>query len=189
MSKKISCLTLMLNLKTSARCTIMYSCSAPYFGITSLATWFGLTVSPIEMWSEAMIDSSELVSLGLLFGAIVMSIGLLLEHRKIKSHFTFTYMSFGFIVFGMASLGGLFRFDNVFAFFMLTMAQCALGIYYARKEQSFFFLLMSLLFGYVALTYFLGKYMQDFTLWALYLTLSGVAIPTALFKYKSLLRK
>jgi len=64
------------------------------------------------MWSEAMIDSSELVSLGLLFGAIVMSIRLLLEHRKIKSHFTFTYMSFGFIVFGMASLGGLFRFDN-----------------------------------------------------------------------------
>jgi hypothetical protein len=158
-------------------------------GITGLASWLGLTVSPVGLMKESIFPKTELVNSGLLFGAAMMAVGLLLEHRNIKKHFTFTYMSFGFLVFGVACLGGLFTLDRNFIFFILTIALCALGIYYARKEQSFFFLLMSALFGYVAVTYLLIESISDFAFWQLYVVVSCGAMVYGLFKYKTLLRK
>jgi hypothetical protein len=158
-------------------------------GITGLASWLGLTVSPVAMLNESLFPKSELVNSGLLFGTAMMAVGLVLERRTIKKHFTFTYMSFGFLIFGVASLGGLFTLDRTVIYFILTIALSALGIYYARKEQSFFFLLMSALFGYVALTYVLIESISDFAFWQLYFVVSCGAMVYGLFKYKSLLGK
>ncbi len=158
-------------------------------GITGLASWLGLTVSPVAMLKESIFPKTELVNSGLLFGAVMMAVGLLLERRSIKKHFTFTYMSFGFLVFGVASLGGLFSLDRSFIFFILTIALCALGIYYARKEQSFFFLLMAALFGYISVTKLLSEAISDFAFWQFYFIVSCGAMVYGLFKYKTLLRK
>lgn len=158
-------------------------------GIAGLASWLGLTVSPLAMMNEGLFPKSELVNSGLAFGATMMAIGLLLERLNIKRHFTFTYMSFGFLVFGTASLSGLFTLEQTFIFFLLTLALSALGIYYARKEQSFFFLLMSALFGYIALTYVLSDVVNDFAFWEFYFIVSCGAMIYGLFKYKTLLRK
>ena len=158
-------------------------------GITGLAAWLGLTVSPMAMLQESLNPKSELINVGLLFGAGILVVGLILENRNIKKHFTFTYMSFGFLVFGLACLGGLFSRDQVLLFFMLTMALSALGIYYSRKEQSFLFLLLSSLFGYVALTFFLMQFVSYFEFWLFYFVGSGGAMVSGLFRYKTLLGK
>jgi len=158
-------------------------------GIIGLAAWLGLTVSPVVMLQESLYPKSELIYVGLLFGAGIMAAGLILEYRNIKKHFTFSYMGFGFLVFGVACLGGLFSLDRIFVFFVLTMAHSALGIYYSRKEQSFLFLLLSSLFGYVALTVFLMQFIGSFEFWLLYFVVSGAAMVSGLFRYKTLLGK
>lgn len=158
-------------------------------GIAGLASWLGLTVSPVAMLKEGLFSEAALVNWGLFFGAAMMAVGLALERRNIKTHFTFAYMGFGFLVFGMACLGGLFSLDQDILFFLLTMALCAVGIYYTRKEQSFFFLLMSTLFGYVALTYLLSQSVRHFEFWQLYFIFSCGVVVSGLFNYKKLLGK
>ena len=158
-------------------------------GITGIASWLGLTVSPVGLMEESIFPQEQLVLSGLIFGALTMGTGLLLERKGIKKHFTFTYMNFGFLVFGVASLGGLFILDQRFLFFILIAGLCVLGVYYARKEQSFFFLLMSSLFGYCAVTYLLLDVVEEFFFWQLYFVLSCAAMIYGLFKYKTFLAR
>jgi hypothetical protein len=139
------------------------------------------------MMKESIFPKSGLVNSGLLFGALIIAIGLLLEYRSIKKHFTFTYIVFGFLTFGVASLSGLFTLESKFIFFILTISISAFGIYYARKEQSFFFLLIASLFGYIGITDILAEAISDFAFWELYFIVSCGLMVYGLFKYKSLL--
>ncbi len=156
-------------------------------GITGLASWLGLTVSPMELIKESIFPKTALVHSGLLFGALVIACGLFLDRRAIKRHFTFTYVVFGFLTFGAASLTGLFTLESILIFFVLTLTICAFGVHYARREQSFFFLLMSALYGYIAMTYALSQFISDFAFWELYFIVSCGLMVYGLFKYKRLL--
>ena len=158
-------------------------------GITGIASWLGLTISPVGLMNEGLFPTRNLILTGIVFGFVMMSVGLLLERRGIKKHFTFTYMNFGFLVFGVAGLGGLFVLEQRVLFFMLKAGLFIVVVFYARRAQSFFFLLMSSVFGYIAITYLLFETVSDFGFWQLYFIVSCGVMIFGLFKYKSFLAR
>ncbi|MBX9851975.1 MAG: DUF2157 domain-containing protein [Cytophagaceae bacterium] len=124
--------------------------------ITGLAGWMGLAVTPQELLSGAT-DFSEMTMVwtGLGFGVSVSMLALWLEKEDIKKHFTFTYLNFASHALFFATLAGLFMLDTalklLFVFFLVSF--CTAFIIHARRQKSFYFLLIATLYGYIGMTY------------------------------------
>jgi hypothetical protein len=129
--------------------------------ITSLGTWMGLTVTPTDI-ILGNVEFNEMATIwtGLAFGISISSIALILENRNLKKHFTFTYLNFAAHVLLVSSLAGLIMSESLLKLFFTVCIVCFAVVYiqYARKEQSFYFLLVASVYSYIAVTYliFLG---------------------------------
>jgi len=72
---------------------------------------------------------------------------------------------------------------------LATIAGVAGGIVYARREQSFFFLLLSSVYGYIGVTYMLGQFIEEPLAWMLYFLISCGGVIYFLFNYKRFLSR
>jgi len=122
-------------------------------GIAGLAGWLGLTVSPVSMLDRDTFADRSLITIGLAFGAAVCVLALALDRRGVKRHFTFTALSLGAHVLFVAGLAALFTWPGRWLTFACLLACCAASIAYARRAQSFMFLLIPCVYGYIGLTY------------------------------------
>jgi len=135
-------------------------------GITGIGGWMGLTVTPTDI-VLGNVEFNEMITVwsGLAFGVATSSAALILEKKNIKKHFTFTYLNFAAHVLFAASLAGLIMSDNLLKLFFTICIVCFSFVYiqYARKEQSFYFLLVAAVYTYIAATYllFLGLFEID----------------------------
>jgi hypothetical protein len=154
--------------------------------ITGLASWLGLTVSPIAIFKEGIIEEHDLIISGLVLGVVLISAGALLNYRGVKRHFTFTFFLFGSQFMFIPCLAALFNFENTWLYFLLLVALTVAGMLYAKREQSFFFVLMSAVYGYIGVTYLIGEkfFAMDPTLWLWYFIISGGLMMYGLFHYK-----
>lgn len=155
-------------------------------GITALASWLGLTVSPIEMMKQGIVATDSLIITGIWFGAAVIGISLILDQRNIKKHFTFTALSLVSHVLFISCLAALFNLQSDWLYFTMLIASCAGGIMYARKEQSFMFLLISTVYGYAGLTYMLRDFFSGLFGIYFYFIASCGAIIYFVFNHKKL---
>ena len=124
--------------------------------ITGLAGWMGLAVTPQELLSGATdFSKMTMVWTGLGFGVSISLLAMALEKKDIKKHFTFTYLNFATHALFFATLAGLFMLTSalklLFIFFLI--AFCVTFIIYARRQKSFYFLLVATIYGYIGLTY------------------------------------
>ncbi|MBX2991106.1 MAG: DUF2157 domain-containing protein [Bacteroidetes bacterium] len=158
-------------------------------GIAGLASWLGLTVSPVELMKEGIFRSEGLIYTGLLFGIVVCAAALLLDRAGIKRHFTFTSLALGSNILFIACLAAVFTLHPSIVYFLLLALFCTAGILYARKEQSFLFLLLSCVYGYIGLTYMLSDFLhQAFSLF-FYFVVSCGAVIYFIFHYKKFLAR
>ena len=121
--------------------------------ITGLAAWVGLSVTPLRLMQE-----NDFSNTGIIINAIVLGIALAVfafysETKNIKKHFTFTYNNFAINILSVATLAALFDLELKFLSFLLLAAICLYYIKYAIRYQSFLFLLLSVIYGYIGLTY------------------------------------
>ena len=158
-------------------------------GITGIGSWLGLTVTPLGLLESGEFQKGSLIETGLFLGLALVAVGLLLDHRGVKKHFTFTYLSFGSNIYFIASLGGLFLTDGGGLYFLGLMVAVVGGVYYARREQSFFFLLISSVYGYIGITYMLGHLIDGEFAWLLYFIVSCGGVIYFLFNYKRFLSR
>ena len=71
-----------------------------------------------------------------------------------KKHFSFTYYNFGMQLLFISTLAGMFALESIqLIFFPILAGICYLAYRYAKKEKSFYFLLLAAVYGYVGLTY------------------------------------
>jgi hypothetical protein len=125
-------------------------------GITALASFFGITISPQKWYSADFFGQANLHNIGLVFGAALTGAALALERKKIKEHFTFTYVNFSAVIFLMSALAGIFmNTDSYAGYLLLLYVGCALALYFANNRKSFLFLLYAFVFGYIGTTFFL----------------------------------
>ena len=130
-------------------------------GITGLAAWAGLTVTPLELLDHNDFSDTTLMFTGMALGALMAGFAKFSEIKNIKSHFCFTWNNFAANILFVATLAAFFDQQLKWLGFLLLAGTCFYYIRYALQLQSFFFLLVSCLYGYIGLTYIIFSTLLD----------------------------
>jgi hypothetical protein len=159
--------------------------------ITAFASWVGVNIAPIKLWQQKNFSTSDITHISILLGIFLILMGGFSEYKKWKKHFSFTYFIFGFNISFVAALAGLFQFDMKL-FYILVVAALSFGsIWYARRTQSYLFMLMGVIYGYIAMTYWLfqSRWIEglDFTLYTFYFMASAVGVVVFLINIKQMI--
>lgn len=127
--------------------------------ITGLAAWAGITITPLHV-----IDSNDFTGHSIIYTAEVLGIALctagwVLMQKGIKSHFFYTYVNFATHLLFVSTLSGLFLSEGSerFLWFTWILLLAAASFMFAKKEKSFYFLLIAIIYTYVGLTYVFFK--------------------------------
>jgi hypothetical protein len=122
--------------------------------ITNLATWLGITVTPLQILQQNDFADTHLIYTGLGLGAALVIFSIITQQKNIKAHFAFTYKNFGAHIFFIALLAAMFNYHNMyFLWFLVIMAVAYLFFANALKENSFYFLVITALYAYIAVCY------------------------------------
>lgn len=156
-------------------------------GITALASFWSLSISPQKWYSGDFFDAADLHMTAIVFGAALSGIAVFLDKKNIKKHFTFTYVNFGSLIFFVGALVGVFDGRDIyFIYLLILLGGCALAIYFANWKKSFLFLLYAFVFGYIGITYFLTDVILDEAgLWFFYLIASCGGFIAFIVKFKN----
>src|SRR5204862_2361566 len=125
--------------------------------ITGLASWLGLTISPIAMLKSGLLPDRDLITAGLVLGAALVVGGAVFHRLNVKRHFTFTYFLFGSQLLFVSTLAGLFDLHAKIIYVPLLVAMSLAGVLHAKREHSFIFVLMSTVYGYTGMTFLVGE--------------------------------
>jgi hypothetical protein len=121
--------------------------------ITGLASWLGLTISPLAVLEKNDFTAPGITTTGIILGIALAVISWLSETRNLKKHFGFTYLLLGGNLAVLASMIGLFTSSPKIIYFLIGALLCFYLVQYARKTHSLIFLLMGVVYGYIILTY------------------------------------
>jgi hypothetical protein len=122
--------------------------------ITNLAAWAGIEATPSKILRENDFNSGTLIITGLLLGIFLLLAAKASLYKNIKAHFAFTYMNFGMHILFISCLAGLFHFESVYLLWLLLLM--GLAFYFYResvRDNSFYFLLVLSLYGYIGISY------------------------------------
>lgn len=147
--------------------------------LTALISWVGVTVRPLELYFKTNFFSQTTVFSAIALALVLIGGALLLERRRVKPHFTETYLTIGGNLLLVALLGGLFNFEELHLWFALGLAgACVLFDRFARRRRSFLFLLMSSVYGYIGVTYLFFTYARPVSseTYYAYFILTGVVL-------------
>ncbi|MDO3625812.1 DUF2157 domain-containing protein [Mucilaginibacter sp. BT774] len=123
--------------------------------IANLAVWMGVSVTPKALLLNSGFDSKTIIYTYLVLGAILLTGAYLTQRLNFKRHFKFSYQHYGVHVTFISLLAGyFFYYNSAFALlWMLALFAIAFLIYLdAFKSHSFYFLLLVVLYGYVAIS-------------------------------------
>lgn len=155
-------------------------------GITALASFCGIVVTFNDLSSF-----EHLYNIGILFSVLLAGAAIFLEQKKIKEHFTFTYLNFSAIIFFLSSLGGLFEYHhNYWPYLLSVYAGVTAGIYIANWKKSFLFLLYAVIAGYIATTFAIADNTRwDVEPWLLYMIFSCGGFIYFIVKYRNYFKR
>ncbi|MVN77976.1 DUF2157 domain-containing protein [Hymenobacter sp. HMF4947] len=171
--------------------------------ITALAAWVGVSVAPLALFTTGF-PTRELSGAGLGLGLVLLAAGLVSERLRRKPHFGYTYMLLGSNVALLAAMVRLFdggsgtepsALGRALLVALLVLGVCTVLVWYARRTQSYVFLLLAVGYGYVAFTSALvilgelvGVSSAFFELAVLYFPLSLIGLAWLLINIKKVLR-
>jgi hypothetical protein len=165
--------------------------------ITNLATWIGISVTPLRILKENDFNDPHIIYAGLFLGVILVTLSVIIQHRNIKAHFAFTYKNFGAHILFISILALMFYFENFYlACFVLLAGISFLFFKNALKENSFYFLVITLLYAYIGVSYVViellsmsGFDMEPIYLGIIYFILSGIGLIRLFIHYNKILKK
>lgn len=150
--------------------------------ITNLAAWAGITITPTRILQQNDFSEERIMFIGLLLGAFLIAISIFSKYKNVKAHFSFTYKNFGIHVLFISLLAILFYYENLYLLNILWLAGAAFLMYQeAMKERSSYFLVFTLLYFYVGISYFFVRLMLFDDMAAvygiiLYFIISGIGL-------------
>ena len=143
--------------------------------LSSLAGWFGLTISRWPSHHDATYRQYAL-----LYCLLVGVGGAFLQHRRLKPHFLGTYLNIVANVLFWAVLSGVFERGGygLWAFALLIVCGASLGWGLARRQ--FAFVAYAAVYGYVGVSSLFLRGVNNDTAVLTYFVFSGVAMLVAL---------
>jgi hypothetical protein len=133
-------------------------------GLTALAAWAGLTVAPLAVLTDNDFWNERIRTAAIGLGLFLMVAGFFSEYRGRKAHFAFTYLLMGSNL-ALASLSTsaieLAIHDQAATSIgtaLVMLALCAGLFWYARRTQSYWFLVLAAGYAYCAVGCLLGLF-------------------------------
>ena len=132
-------------------------------GITNLAAWLGIAVTPIQLLRANDFDNDRIIFTGVFLGVVLMMTAFISVKYKFKKHFEFTYSNFGMHVLFVSVLAGMFHFEDIYLLWFLPCAGVSY-FFYRRSlaRKSFYIILVTTLYTYVALAYVAVRFVDSF---------------------------
>ncbi|UOR04357.1 DUF2157 domain-containing protein [Hymenobacter aerilatus] len=122
--------------------------------ITALAAWVGLSVAPLSVFSNQFLTAAICrAAIGL--GMFLLLVAWQSEKRRLKPHFAYTYLLLGSNLLLASATAAMSQelLRPLVLLFLLILGVCAYLFLYARRTHSYLFMLLSVGYGYVAVTY------------------------------------
>jgi hypothetical protein len=140
-------------------------------GLSSLAGWFGLTISHWPAHQDAAYRQYAL-----LYCLLVGVGGAVLQRRGLKSHFFGTYLNIVANVLFWAVLSGVFDRQEYGLWFLALLIACGASVAWGLARRQFVFVVYAAVYGYVGVSWlFLRGVTGDAAVLG-YFVVSGVAM-------------
>lgn len=139
--------------------------------LSSLAGWFGLTISHWPSHQDAAYRLYALV-----YCLVVGTVGAILERLKLKSHFFTTYLNVTANVLFWAILSGVFNSHGYGLWLVALLAACAASLVWGLKRRQFAFVAYAAVYGYVGVSWMLIRNASDSTFILAYFVFTAIAM-------------
>ena len=164
--------------------------------ITNLAAWAGISIAPLGILRDNDFRDARLIYTGIALGIGLLLISFLTLRQQIKRHFALVYQNFGAHILFISLLAAQFHFHSFYLLWFLLVAVTAfLGFRYAVSTKSYYFLVTSLLYFYISLSYVvivgidhISRDIEGIYLGLFYIVFSGIAIIRILMSYNKKFR-
>lgn len=162
-------------------------------GITGLAAWIGLSVTPLELLSKNDFFSITIINSAILLGVLLIGFTELSTKKDWKIHFIDTFHQFASNMTFIALLSAMFTDYLKWIAFPLLLGTGFYYYKYAVQKKSFLFLLLSVMYCYIGLTYMIFHLLIDvgnelsFSFGLFYVAASCVGIILFFIYYKRIL--
>jgi hypothetical protein len=143
--------------------------------LSSLAGWFGLTISH---WSSP--QDATYREYALLYCLLVSVAGALLHLRGLKPHFLGTYLNVVANILFVALLSGVFEREDYGLWFLALLVACGSSLAWGLVRRQFAFVAYAAVYGYVGVSSLFLRGVNDGTAVLTYFVFSGVAMLVAL---------
>jgi len=144
-------------------------------GLSSLAGWFGLTISH---WTAH--EDAEYRQYALLYGLLVGGGGALLQRLGLKPHFFGTYLNIMANVLFWAVLSGVFNREGYGLWLLALLIACSASLAWGLARRQFAFVAYAAVYGYVGISSLFLRSVNDESAVLSYFVVSGVAMLVAL---------
>jgi hypothetical protein len=145
-------------------------------GLSSLAGWFGLTISH---WSAH--QDAAYRQYALLYCLLVGVGGALLQRRGLKPHFFGTYLNIVANILFWAVLSGVFK-EGYGVWVLALLIACGASLGWGLARRQFAFVAYAAVYGYVGVSSLFLSGVNDETAILTYFVVSGVAMLVVLVK-------
>jgi len=139
--------------------------------LSSLAGWFGLTISHYRAYQDAAYRQYAL-----LYCLLVGVGGVLLERRGLKPHFFGTYLNIAANVLFWAVLSGVFEWQSSGPWVIALLIACAAALGWGLSRRQFAFVAYAAVYGYIGVSSLLLRSINDTTAVLSYFVVTGVAM-------------
>ena len=139
--------------------------------LSSLAGWFGLTISHWPSHQDAAYRQYAL-----LYCLLVGVGGVLLQRRGLKPHFFGTYLNIVANVLFWALLSGVFNRQGYGLWFLALLIACGASLAWGLTRRQFAFVAYAAVYGYVGVSLMFLRGVFDDTIVLSYFVLTGVAM-------------
>ena len=164
--------------------------------IVNLAAWVGINVTPLQVFKENDFENAGLIYSGIVLGTLLVAVSFASVYKNIKAHFYFTYKNFGCHILLISLLAAMLYFENYYLFWFLFLSvACFLFFKNALKENSFYFLVIAILYAYIGLSYVViqllfSEHSGDISIYSaiIYFILSGIGLIWLFIHYNKILK-
>jgi hypothetical protein len=143
--------------------------------LSSLAGWFGLTISH---WPSR--EETTYREYALLYCLLVGGAGAILQQRGLKPHFLTTYLNLVANVLFWTLLSGVFDQQHSGPWFLALLVACGASLAWGLTRRQFAFVAYAAVYGYVGVSWLLLRDVRDETFTLAYIVVTAIAMVVGL---------
>ena len=139
--------------------------------LSSLAAWFGLTISHIPSHQDATYRQYAIV-----YSLFIAAAGAITHRRALKPHFFGTYLNIAANVLFWALLSGVFIRQSSALWLLALLAACAASLAWGLSRRKFSFVAYAAVYGYIGISSILLRNINDEIALLAYFVVTGAAM-------------